>query len=74
MRNSDENETTPEDSRLEFLEEKHKIMTSISGLPYVRFILVSVHGLAACGTISLEINLRGSRKRTIIKVKKEVEL
>ena len=68
MRNSDENETTPEDSRLEFLEEKHNIMTSFSGLPYVCFILVSVRGLAACGTISLEINLRGSRKRTIIKV------
>ena len=38
MRNSDENETTPEDSRLEFLEEKHKIMTSLEGLLYVRFI------------------------------------
>ena len=74
MRNSDENETTPEDSRLEFLEEKHKMMTSLEGLLYERFILVSVRGLAACGTMSLEINLRGSRKRTIIKVKKEVEL
>ena len=50
MRNSDENETTPEDSRLEFLEEKHKIMTSLKGLLYARFILVSVRGLAAFGT------------------------
>lgn len=74
MRNSDENETTPEDSRLEFLEEKHKMMTSLEGSLYERFILVSVRGLAACGTMSLEINLRGSRKRTIIKVQKEVEL
>lgn len=71
MRNSDENETTPEDSRLEFLEEKHKMMTSLEGLLY---ILVSVRGLAACGTMSLEINLRGSKKRNIIKVQKEVEL
>ena len=74
VRNSDENETTPEDSRLEFLEEKHKMMTSLEGLLYERFILVSVRGLAACGTMSLEINLRGSKKRNIIKVQKEVEL
>ena len=74
VRNSDENETTPEDSRLEFLEEKHKMMTSLDGLLYERFILVSVRGLAACGTMSLEINLRGSKKRNIIKVQKEVEL
>ena len=74
MRNSDENETTPEDSRLEFLEEKHKMMTSLEGLLYEHFILVSVRGLTACGTMSLEINLRGSKKRNIIKVQKEVEL
>ena len=74
VRNSDENETTPEDSRLEFLEEKHKMMTSLEGLLYERFILVSVRGLAACGTMSLEINLRGSKKRNIIKVQKEFEL
>ena len=50
------------------------MMTSLEGLLYERFILVSVCGLAACGTMSLEINLRGSKKRNIIKVQKEVEL
>ena len=40
---------------------------------YVLFWLVFVD-LPLLGLFSLEINLRGSRKRTIIKVKKEVEL